>query len=225
MNILIVCLTMADVKSTRVYRSALRDESARRTRRAIVAAASELFVTRGFAATSLAQVARAAGVARPTVFAAFGSKTALLRQVLDEALAGDDEPVPVRERPWFQPVWRASSHESALDAYADVCVLIGHRAAGIFEAVRRAADAASDAAEVWASLQQNRRAGARMVIDHLVHIRPLSRGRQIEEAVDRLWFFNDPAHYNALVRDCNWTEDAFRDWLSSQMRHAILGGP
>src|SRR5262252_1922799 len=98
---------MSDVNGSRPrrqYRSPVREEGAQRTRQAIVAAASELFLERGYVATSLADVAAAAGVARPTVFAAFGSKPALLQQVLDEALAGDDEPVPVAQRPWFQPI-------------------------------------------------------------------------------------------------------------------------
>ncbi len=93
---------------------------------------------RGYAATSLADVAAAAGVARPTVFAAFGSKPGLLHQVLDEALAGDDEPVPVASRPWFRPVLDAPTQDAVLGAYAQVCTLIGGRAARSFEAVRRA---------------------------------------------------------------------------------------
>jgi AcrR family transcriptional regulator len=128
----------------RRYESPLREEHARRTRAAIVAAAGELFTARGYAATSLADVAAAAGVARPTVFAAFGSKPALLRQVLDQALAGDDEPVPVAARPWFRPVWDATTQEGVLGAYARVCTLIGGRAAQIFEAVRRSAGASPE---------------------------------------------------------------------------------
>src|SRR5712691_4785050 len=116
----------------RRYESPMREEHARRTRAAIVAAASELFTARGYAATSLAGVAAAAGVARPTVFAAFGSKPALLRQVLDQALV--------------------------LGAYARVCTLIGRPAAQIFEALRRAADASPEVNELWNTLQGNRRA-------------------------------------------------------------------
>ena len=95
--------------SKRAYRSPLREQNARRTRQAVVAAATRLFVERGYAATSLASIAAAADVARPTAFAAFGSKPALLREALDQALAGDDEPVPVARRPWFQPVWKAAT--------------------------------------------------------------------------------------------------------------------
>ncbi|MDT7554326.1 MAG: hypothetical protein QOI16_2862, partial [Pseudonocardiales bacterium] len=98
---------MHDVNPRRTYHSPVRAESARRTRQMIVAAARALFLERGYTAASLRDVAEMAGVARPTVAAAFGSKPALLRQILDEALAGDDEPVPVAERPWFAPVFEA----------------------------------------------------------------------------------------------------------------------
>ncbi|MDG9678539.1 TetR/AcrR family transcriptional regulator [Micromonospora sp. DH14] len=211
-----------DGKPTRRYRSAVREESARRTRRVVVDAAAELFVARGYAGTSLADVAAAAGVARPTVFAAFGSKPALLRQVLDEALAGDDEPVPVAQRPWFRPVFEADTQAGVLHAYAGVCTLIGRRAARIFETVRRAADEASEVAEVWETLLRNRRAGARMVVERGYSLGPLRQGSDVERAVDVLWIFNDPAHYDALVLRCGWTEDSFRDWLSERMQDVLL---
>jgi AcrR family transcriptional regulator len=206
----------------RTYRSALREEGARRTRQAVVAAAAELFTTRGYAATSLADVAMAAGVARPTVFAAFGSKAALLRQVLDEALSGDDAPVPVAERPWFRPVWEAQDAASVLDAYAGVCARIGSRASAAFEAVRRAADSAPEARELWEALQRNRLAGARMVLEHLVGVGSLRAGLHAERAVEILWFYNDPAHHAALVTQQGWSHEEFRAWLAAQMTAALL---
>jgi AcrR family transcriptional regulator len=200
----------------------VRQEGARRTRQAIITAAAELFVTHGYAATSLTDVAQAAGVARPTVIAAFGSKPALLKQVLDHALAGDDEPVPVRDRPWFQPVWNAPTQAGVLDAYAAVCLLIADRAGPIFEAVRRAADATPEVSEVWDTLLSNRRRGARMVIDHVRSLGPLHPGLDLEQATDILWFFNDPAHHTALVSGRGWSEDAFLHWLSGMIRSSLL---
>lgn len=211
-----------DGKPTRPYRSRVREESARRTRQAVVAAATNLFVARGYAATSLADVAAAAGVARPTVFAVFGSKAALLRQVLDQALAGDDEPVPVAQRPWFRPVWDARGQGEVLDGYAGVCTLIGGRAARVFEAVRRAADETPEVAEAWETLLRNRRAGARMVVEQVRTFGPLRQGADVERAVDELWFYNDPAHYAALVLHCGWPEDSFRRWLAARMRDVLL---
>ena len=215
---------MTDVNSRRrAYRSPLREEGARRTRRVVTEAAAELFTSRGYATTSLADVAARAGVARPTVFAAFGSKAALLRQVLDEALAGDDEPVPVAERPWFRPVWDASTAEDLLDAYAAVCTLIGERAARVVEVVRRAADTAPEVAELWAQTQRNRLAGARMVVDRLLTVGRLRSGVDPDRAVDRLWLLNDPAHFAALVDQRGWAPDEYRGWLSAQMKASLLG--
>lgn len=217
---------MSDVKGgekrPRQYRSAVREKGARRTRRAIVVAASALFAERGYVATSLADVAASAGVARPTVTSAFGSKPALLREVLDEALAGDDEPVPVAERPWFRPVWEAQTSRDVLTAYAQVCTLIGRRAARLFEAVRRAADTNPDVADLWDSLQRNRRAGADMVLVHLRERALTHVGPSADHAVDALWLLNDPGHYDTLVRQCGWPEEEFTTWLAARMQDALL---
>lgn len=209
----------------RPYRSAVREDAARRTRRAVVAAASELFVAHGYAGTSLAAIAAAAGVARPTVFAAFGSKAALLREVLDQALVGDDEPVPVAKRPWFAPVWQARTPAAVLDAYASVCALIGQRAGAVFEAVRRAADDAPEAAELWMTLQQNRQAGARMVLEHARRLGDLRADLDMERAVDVLWFWNDPSHHAALIGGRGWAPNEYRGWLSARMQESLLGSP
>jgi AcrR family transcriptional regulator len=207
----------------RPYRSAVRADSARRTRRAIVAAAGDLFVAKGYAAASLAEVATAAGVARPTVFAAFGSKAALLRQVLDEALAGDDDPVPVAQRPWYQPVWQAVTPAGVLEAYADVCVLIAGRTSRLFEVVHRAADDSPEAEELWQNLCDNRRAGARMVLEHALTLGTLADGLDLERGIDILSVFNDPAHYAQLVLGRAWPVDTYRNWLATTMRRSLVG--
>ncbi|RIV38473.1 TetR/AcrR family transcriptional regulator [Micromonospora radicis] len=212
-----------DGRPTRPYRSPIREENARRTRQAVVTAATRLFVERGYTGTALADVAAAAGVARPTVFAAFGSKAALLRQVLDQALAGDDEPVPVSQRSWYRPVWEGRTRAEVLDAYAEVCTLIGARTAQVFETVRRAADGSPEVAEVWQTLLRNRRIGAQMVVERVCSLAgSLRQGSDVEAAVDEVWFYNDPAHYGALVLERGWTEDAFRSWLGRTLRDALL---
>jgi AcrR family transcriptional regulator len=217
---------VSDVKTDRrPYRSAVRDEAAQRTRRAIVTAAAALFTERGYTAASLREVAVAAGVARPTVAAAFGSKPALLRRVVDEAIAGDDEAVPVADRPWFAPVWRAGDPAGVLEAYAGVCTLIGRRTARVFEVVHQAAADAPEIHELWTTLVDNRRRGARMVVDRAREAGPLRTDLADERAVDALWVLNDPALYGSLVLARGWSEDDHRQWLATQMRAALLPGP
>jgi AcrR family transcriptional regulator len=206
----------------RSYHSPVRADGARRTRRAIVAAAGELFLERGYTAASLREVAELAGVARPTVAAAFGSKPALLRQVVDEALAGDDEPVPVAQRPWFAPVWEATRPADVLDAYAGVCTLVATRAARVFEIVHRAAGESPEIAELWTTLARNRRLGAEMVVGHVAASGPLRTDVPYDHVVDGLWTLNDPATYTNLVLDRGWSEPDFRTWLGRQMCAAVL---
>jgi AcrR family transcriptional regulator len=217
---------MAEVKTDRRrYQSPVRDEAARRTRRAVVSAAAVLFAERGYTASSLRQVADAAGVARPTVAAAFGSKPALLRRVVDEALAGDDEDVPVADRPWFAPVWRAEQPAAVLEAYAGVCTLIGRRTARVFEVVHQAAADSPEVGDLWTTLVRNRRLGAQMVVRHAAETGPLRPDLTEDPAIDSLWVLNDPALYGSLVLERGWSEDQHRRWLATQMTAALFPGP
>ena len=88
----------------RSYRSPRRAEQARATRRAIREAATRLFLEHGYAATRITQIASAAEVAPETVYATFKNKRALLKEAIDVAIAGDDDPVPVADRPWLDDV-------------------------------------------------------------------------------------------------------------------------
>ncbi|WP_088288732.1 TetR/AcrR family transcriptional regulator [Kineosporia sp. A_224] len=206
----------------RPYSSAVRAESARRTRAAVVRAAHDLFLEHGYGGASLADVAVRAGVARPTVVAAFGTKPALLKRVLDEALAGDDEPVPVRDRPWFAPVWGAATAPDALRAYADVCLLIGRRAGHVVEVVRRATDSAPEVSDLWEGWLRGRRAGAAMVVERDVVRAALRPGLTPATAGDVLWTLNDPDLFVGLVEHQGWAEDTFRDWLADTMVRLLL---
>lgn len=213
---------MPEVNARRSYHSPVRAESARRTRQAIAAAARELFLERGYTAASLRDVAERAGVARPTVAAAFGSKPALLRQILDEALAGDDEPVPVAQRPWFAPVHEATTPGGVLDAYAAVCVLINGRTARLFEVAHRAAGESPELTELWTTMETNRRTGAGGVVSHIQTLGPIRDDLTADQVADALWTLNAPALYLALVVEKSWPEDDYQRWLACQMRSAVL---
>lgn len=206
----------------RSYHSPQRDESARDTRARIVTAAHSLFLQHGFASTSVADIAAAAGVARPTVLTVFGTKARLLRSVVDVAMAGNDEPVPVPHQPWFQPVWRATSAGDCLDAYAHVCLLISRRSAAVIELVRRASDEGDEIRDQWEQLQANRRTGARSIAVRVRELGGLAPGLTLPRATDRIWVANDSSLYTALVSDCGWSERAFEGWLSTQLRQAVL---
>jgi AcrR family transcriptional regulator len=206
----------------RTYRSPRREARARETRARIVTAAHALFLENGFAGTSVQDIAAAAEVARPTVLTVFGTKAQLLRAVVDVAMAGSDEPVPVPQQRWFQPVWAATTGAECLDAYAGACLLIARRSALVIELVRRASDEGPETADQWAQLQANRRTGAASIARRVKQLGDLAPGLTLPRATDRIWMVNDSAHYAALVHECGWSERAFRGWLGEQLRRAVL---
>jgi AcrR family transcriptional regulator len=100
-----------DVKGLRAARVADTEER-------ILAAARSLFLRDGYAATTLAAVADAAGVGHRTVYVRFGTKAALLKRVVDVAVAGDTRPIEVTGRDWFQASLTASTLPARVQAYA-----------------------------------------------------------------------------------------------------------
>ena len=103
----------------RVYRSALRTEQAQRTRAAILDAAAGRFVERGYARTTMRDIARAADVSVQTVFAQ-GSKASLLLAAVDRALVGDDEAAPLLQRELFQRLFAASDRAEKLGVFREI---------------------------------------------------------------------------------------------------------
>lgn len=122
-----------DVKSQN-----LRASRVARTEAALVAAARELFLDRGYAATSLTEITERAGLAARTVYVRFGSKAALFRRVVDEALVGDSEPIDVAHRPVVLRAMQAPTMTERVTALAEASVGIAERAGALFEVAAQA---------------------------------------------------------------------------------------
>ncbi|WP_051215599.1 TetR/AcrR family transcriptional regulator [Granulicoccus phenolivorans] len=76
---------------------------------AILAAAQELFVARGFRATTMEAIARAAGVAKPTLYARFPDKETLLRVIGERVVSQARDSFAAALREPGDPVERARS--------------------------------------------------------------------------------------------------------------------
>lgn len=213
-----------DVK--RQYRSPLRQAQAATTRRAIIDAAGRLFVENGYVATSIDAVAEAAGVSRATVFTSVGGKKALLKKAYDVALVGDDEPIPMPERPRSLAVRQEPDPWRLLTLYAGLITEMYGRLAPIYEAVRGAASADPDVREVWETIGAERSVGARNLIGLLVARGPLRDGLEAEAAADLMWILNDPGLYHLLVNRRGWSAERFETWLAETMQAQLLrSGP
>ena len=213
---------MSETVKPRRYQSALRREQAAATRTRIVRAAAELFAAQGYTQTSIEQIAARAGVARPTVYTGFTGKTDLLKEALDLLLAGDDAPVPVSDRPWFQELLDQGDPRRLLELEARNDRMINERIAPLHEALRNAAATDDAIARLHATIKQHRYTGARVVAEALAALGPFRDDLDLDAATDVLWLLKDPALYTALVGDRGWSADRYQAWLARTMQASLL---
>jgi TetR/AcrR family transcriptional regulator, regulator of autoinduction and epiphytic fitness len=133
-----------------------RQRRARQTRRRILDAAHELFVRHGYSTTTVQQIAERADVAWQTVYSVFGTKAALLSGVFDVAVAGDDEPVPVSERPFVQAINEAPDPKEKMRIFARHLRESGARTAGVLSVIESAAGTEVEIGDLWRLLQDQR---------------------------------------------------------------------
>jgi AcrR family transcriptional regulator len=207
----------------RDYRSALRTEQARTTRRSIVAAASQLFVEKGYGATTIDAVAKAAGVSRKTVFMAVGSKVDLLKVAVDWAVAGDDLPVALADRAVLRHLLDQPDPSVLLTGWARIQAEIGARVAALFQALEVAAGTDDEARSLLAQLQDQRFDGARAIIERLHALDALTADLTYQEAIDLAWLATDAALFDRLVRVRGWSTTRFAEWLAQFLITQLIG--
>jgi TetR/AcrR family transcriptional regulator, regulator of autoinduction and epiphytic fitness len=209
-------------RDTRRYVSPLRRDAAARTRQAVLDAARELFAAQGYTATTIEQIAGRAGVSKPTVFAAVGSKQAILKQLRDIALAGDDEPVPVAQRPWYREALAEPDPRRALRLYARNATAIHRRAADVHEVLRAAAASDQDLHGLWRASEDERRGGAAIVVDALLGQSPLKAGLDRAAAIDIVWVLTASDIFWRLVRTRRWSHAQYENWLGDTLCAQLL---
>jgi len=200
-----------------------RSERARQTRQRVVSAAIHCFVADGYPATTMVEIAKRGEVAVQTLYATFKTKRAILASAIDIAIAGDDEPVPVNERPWMRPVWDATTGPATLRAYAAAVRVIQERSAHLFRVLDSAAAVEPELTELWQVSRERRRFGAAGVVNAAVQHSPLSNGVTTEQAIDLLWTFNGHQPYLDLVDECGWSPETYQNWLGDSLSQLLFG--
>lgn len=206
----------------RRYESERRRRQARETRKAILAAATKLFVSPGYAATPLTAVATEAGVAIQTVYAAFGSKHQLLSELVDVTIAGDDEPVAMPDRPFVTDIRALSDPRAKLARYAQHLSTTHARQTDVMIALAGAATADPDAAEVWRKNVEERLRGMAMLAADLMSTGAVRSDHDTDSVTDVLWLAMDFRNYDWLVRQRGWTPERFERWYVDTVAAAIL---
>lgn len=213
-----------EVNPRRRYDTERRRAGALQTRRAILEAATTLFTTHGYGATSLQAIADEAGVAVQTIYATLTNKPTVLAEALDVAIAGDDVPVAVNQRDWMTEVWSAETGERRLRAYAEAVGQIMERASDMFTVVTNAALSDPRLVELEHETQRRRREGASKVVASVTEVSDLAPGLTLERATDIVWLLNSPAVHQQLVRSSGWPTEDYVGWLAAALQRELLIG-
>ncbi len=207
---------------SRRYHSPRREQQARRTRARIIAAAAGHFLASGYAATTMRAVSARAGVALPTVELAFGTKARLLKAVIDTAIAGDDEPVPMLARKWAGEAAAVPGPAGFAAVFARVLTESAQRAAGLTVVALEAARIDADIAAVAAQLVKQRQVMAAWLVDGLRQRSPLRDGVDRAAAIDTVWALMDPGLFGRLTGDRRWSAERYRHWFADSVLRLLL---
>jgi AcrR family transcriptional regulator len=197
----------------RRYTSSRRDEQARETRLRIIRAARELFVTKGYGRTTLAEIAREAAVAVETVYAVFGNKATLLRQTWYVDFRGDEEDVPLFERSEMQAILDEPDLATRIRRHAAFVTATNRRIGPLTAALEGAAASEPAAAEMLAEFSKRR-----LDVTAKYAKAAAATGRLAvsqAECRDILFATMDGTLWRHLVVERGWSDERYTDWLGS----------
>jgi AcrR family transcriptional regulator len=195
----------------RQYDSSRRKEQARQTRRAVIAAAHDLFVTEGYGRTTIADIARAAGISAETIYATFKNKATLLHRVWDSTIGGDDEEVVFHERPEIKAIRAEPDLAKRMMMHARMSTTTARRIAPLVLAVRSAAGTEPSAHEMLAEMDRQRYAGMGVMAAEAAKTGQLAVSEQ--ECRDVVWAMTDGVLWHQFVVERGWSDGRYAGWL------------
>jgi AcrR family transcriptional regulator len=210
-----------DVNRRRGYHSPLRAEQADQTRRRVLAAARELFLARGYTATTVADVAEAAGVSPDTIYVSLGGKRGLLEGVYALAVSDPDDPAQREQQHHLdQADAPTDPHQRLRQLIAASCLTLA-RTSPVHAVIRGAADGHPFAAELRAQMLHNRlQIQSRNLRDHLGPA--LRDGITPSEAAEHYSALLSPELYHLLTVERHWTPRRYQTWVTGLLDHDLL---
>jgi AcrR family transcriptional regulator len=213
-----------DVKPRRRYESRRRQAQAAQTRQDILAAARDAFLERGYAGTTLASVAQAAGVVVETIYRGFGGKAGLFKAVIEAAVAGGIAlaQVPVEQRQAVRAVIEETNPRRQLERYAATQPGIHARVGPLMRVLAGAAAVDPELARVLREMEDFRLAGMGRFAQLLADRGALRPDLSVEHARDILWTLASHATYDQLVTQRGWSPEQYQTWLAETLSQTLL---
>ncbi len=187
----------------------------------MLAAARELFTTRGYSQTTMKAIADEAGMAVQTLYFTFATKRAILSELLDIEIAGDTEPVATMDRPWFAAALAAAPAEQ-IRLQVAAATRIYARAGRLLEVIRSAASTDTELAELWQTNIAQRHLVQLHLAEALAAKTPLRAGITAARAADIALATLAPETYRLLVHERGWTGAEWESWATDALTLHLL---
>ncbi|TDW23240.1 TetR/AcrR family transcriptional regulator [Kribbella kalugense] len=200
----------------------VRAEKAQANRQRMRTAAQTLFSSRGYSATSMQAIADEAGMAVQTLYFTFGTKRALLGELLDIAVAGDDEPVPTLERPRVLAAIDDPDPVAQLHELAAIAREIYERVAPVLQVVAHAAPGDPEIHELWMTNNAQRAVAMERMITALAAKTPLRDGLDVAMATDVALALQSPEMYQFFTTRRGWSPSRWEQWTADALVTQLL---
>jgi AcrR family transcriptional regulator len=188
----------------------------------VVEAAHSLFLERGYGATTIEAISDRADVPPATLYRLFSSKPGVLEALLDAAIVGDEETVPMADRPEVRTLLAQSDPKEKLAGFVKLTVQVNSRVAPLYRILVSAAGSDPEAAALLDQLTQQRQAGQRLIARSLVKAGDLRPDLRERDAADIIHALMSPELYRLLVLDRRWKPERYERWLTSTVEAQFL---
>jgi AcrR family transcriptional regulator len=194
----------------------------RLARAAVVETARDLFLERGYGATTIEAISEAADVPSATVYRLFASKHGILKALLDVSIVGDDTNVPMADRPQVQSLLTEREPREQLAGFVAVAVQVNERVAPLYRILVSAAGTDPDAAALLDELTRQRQHGQRVIARSLARAGALRRGLRERDAADLIHAILSPEMYRLLVLDRGWKTNRYEQWVAGTLVQQLM---
>jgi AcrR family transcriptional regulator len=202
-----------------------RQARTRLARAAVVDAARTLFLERGYAGTTVEAISDLSDVPPATVYRLFSSKLGILKALLDVSIAGDDEAVPLKDRPHVRALAADPDPRNQLSGFAGITSGIMSRTEPVYRILVSAAGSDPDAAALLAEQTRHRQHGQSQIARSLARIGALRPKLREREAADIIHALMSPEVYRLLVGDRGWRPKQYEQWLKWILIDQLLPAP
>jgi AcrR family transcriptional regulator len=197
----------------------------RLARAAVIAVARELFLERGYPATTVEAISGAADVPPATVYRLFSSKLGILKALLDVSIAGDDQAAPLQDRATARALFADPDPRRQLAGFAGICRQINTRTAPAYQILGGAAGSDPEAASLLAGYTRQRQQGQGQIARSLAGAGALRPGLKQRDAADIIHALMSPEVYRLLVADRGWSPERYEHWLANILTSQLLPPP